>query len=143
MSSKAAEGRSTSGRSRRELLAGAAGALGVVAAESLTRITPAEAGVDGDVVLGVDNQLTAGTTGVQSTASLALHGRSTASSGTGVVGDGNTVGVHGTGLATNSTGVEGIGGTGVVGKGLGTGSGVVGTGGSTSGTALYGTGGTP
>ena len=38
-------------RTRRELLAGAAGALGLVAVESLGRMPAAQAGTDGDVVM--------------------------------------------------------------------------------------------
>jgi len=43
------------GRSRRRLLAGAAGALGLLAGETIGRPTPAHAGTDGDVVLGATN----------------------------------------------------------------------------------------
>jgi hypothetical protein len=43
------------GRSRRRLLAGAAGALGLLAGETIGRATPAQAGMDGDVVLGATN----------------------------------------------------------------------------------------
>src|SRR6266540_6554990 len=67
-------------RSRRSVLAGMAGAVGVMAARSLAKAPPALAGVDGDVVLGVDNQPTPGTTGVQSSSITRLHGRSTANS---------------------------------------------------------------
>ncbi len=52
-------------RSRRELLAGAVGALGVLGAETLLRATPAQAGLDGDVVLGDFNS--SGSTTVIST----------------------------------------------------------------------------
>jgi hypothetical protein len=43
------------GRSRRRLLAGAAGALGLLAGEAITTAAPAQAGTDGDVVLGTLN----------------------------------------------------------------------------------------
>src|SRR6266540_7490756 len=59
-------------RSRREVLAGAAGALGVLAAQTLGKATPAQAGSDGDVVLGVDGQSTAGVTGVSTTGAIGL-----------------------------------------------------------------------
>jgi hypothetical protein len=45
----------TAGRSRRRLLAGAAGALGLLAGETIGRATPVHAGTDGDVVLGAAN----------------------------------------------------------------------------------------
>lgn len=45
----------TTGRSRRRLLAGAAGALGLLAGGTVGRATPAYAGTDGDVVLGATN----------------------------------------------------------------------------------------
>src|SRR5215469_6742469 len=43
------------GRTRRGLLAGAAGALGLLAGETILNATPAQAGTDGDVVLGAHN----------------------------------------------------------------------------------------
>ncbi len=43
------------GRSRRRLLAGAAGVLGLLAGETIAQATPAQAGTDGDVVLGATN----------------------------------------------------------------------------------------
>ncbi len=51
-----------SGRSRRLLLAGAAGALGLLAGEAITQATPAQAGTDGDVVLGALNNASTTTT---------------------------------------------------------------------------------
>src|SRR5438067_2342702 len=69
----AAEARS----SRRKLLAGLAAGAGIVTAETLVQVKPALAGSDGYVVLGVDIQLTAGTTGVSSNAVTVLHGRGT------------------------------------------------------------------
>jgi hypothetical protein len=119
-------------RSRRELLAGAAGAAGVVAAQSVIGAKPAYA-TDGDVVLGLDNQPTAGTTGVSSSAITGLHGKTTSAgiNDTGVFGEG-PVGVHGTGSdvgvkgdATNY-GVKGSGFYGVY--GAGTNVGVLGSG---------------
>jgi hypothetical protein len=106
-------------RSRRELLAGAAGAAGVIAAQTVVGATPAYAGVDGDVVLGIDNQSTAGTTGVSSSAVTGLHGKTTATglNDTGVFGEG-PVGVHGTALTNTGVGVLGTGGeAGVQGNG--------------------------
>jgi hypothetical protein len=104
-------------RSRRELLAGATGAAGLIAAPTVLGAKPAYAGTDGDVILVQDNQLTSGATGVQSTNITGLHGRSTASNGTGVFGEDlaiGGIGVHGTGY---SHGVKGDGGsTGVFGK---------------------------
>jgi hypothetical protein len=55
-------------RSRRELLAGAAGVLGVIAAEVIGQGTPAYAGMDGDVVLGAPNNETT-TTSITNSAS--------------------------------------------------------------------------
>jgi len=95
-------------RSRREILAGAAGALGVIAAQTVGRAAPAQAGVDGDVVLGVDNQATSGITGVSTTGSWGLHGKSSYMGvGGGVYGEGGTYGLYGVG----STGVHGEGST--------------------------------
>ncbi len=51
-----------SGRSRRLLLAGAAGALGLLAGEAIASATPAQAGTDGDVVLGALNNASSTTT---------------------------------------------------------------------------------
>lgn len=50
------------GRSRRLLLAGAAGALGLLAGEAIAPATPAQAGTDGDVVLGALNNASTTTT---------------------------------------------------------------------------------
>jgi hypothetical protein len=109
-------------RTRREVLAGAAGATGVLAAQAIVGTKDAFAGSDGDVVLGVDNQLTSGATGVQSSDVTGLHGRCTnqLSTATGVFGEG-PVGVHGTGGYVGvqgdgqSYGVSGTGNTGVYG----------------------------
>jgi hypothetical protein len=50
------------GRSRRLLLAGAAGAVGLLAGEAIAPATPARAGTDGDVVLGSLNIASSATT---------------------------------------------------------------------------------
>ncbi len=110
-------------RSRREVLAGAAGALGVLAAQTLGKATPAQAGSDGDVVLGVDFQSTSGVTGVTTTGYYGLRGKSTFDGGSGVFGQSDYgVGVAGVGdygVAGNGDtyGVRGSGGTGVYGFG--------------------------
>jgi hypothetical protein len=108
-------------RSRREVLAGAAGALGVLAAQTLGKATPAQAGSDGDVVLGVDGQSTGGDTGVITTSLFGLHGESTDAGGTGVYGQGGFYGVQGEGhtgvYGSGIYGVAGIGYTGVSGVG--------------------------
>jgi len=59
---------SAAGRSRRLLLAGAAGALGLLAGEAIAPATPARAGTDGDVVLGSLN-IASTTTTIQTNAS--------------------------------------------------------------------------
>jgi len=60
------------GRTRRRLLAGAAGALGLLAGETIGRATPAHAGADGDVVLGATN-----TTGSETTIDTSGGGATT------------------------------------------------------------------
>ncbi|MDP9225072.1 MAG: hypothetical protein M3P18_14730 [Actinomycetota bacterium] len=94
-------------RSRRDVIAGVAGAVGVVAAQSILGAEAAYAGSDGDVVLGVDNQSTSGATGVQTTNITGLHGRSTNITGSGVFGEalnGSGIGVHGTGAQSGVVG---------------------------------------
>jgi hypothetical protein len=87
-------------RSRRELMAGAAGALGVATIGALGRATPALAGTDGDVVLGALNQSTLRTTiELTSSTDIAFVGQAD-SGGIGVVGScnggtGSNVGVRG------------------------------------------------
>jgi len=126
----------TSSRSRRELLAGAAGALAVVAAETLTRAAPAQAADNDPVQMGTSNSETHRTTinkvaqdgyGVlqcdstgsdpgllaSSPAGIAVYGLS--GSGTGVYGQsGSTLGsspdqsgVHGVSDAPGYSGVYG------------------------------------
>jgi hypothetical protein len=101
-------------RSRREALGVAVGAIAAFGVDALARPTPAQAGTDGDVVLGTDNQSTSGVTGVSSSASTALHGDSSLAGGIGVYGTGS-VGVYGN---ASDTGVAGLGSSkGVTGQG--------------------------
>jgi hypothetical protein len=104
-------------RSRRELLAGAAGALGVIAAEAIGRATPARA-ADGDpVILGQNNSASGQTYitsslsgfGVGSAGSPAIIGQTTLNVGPGVQGFGPAVGVAGQATAAGGTGVQGVG----------------------------------
>jgi hypothetical protein len=159
-------------RPRREVLAVAAGALGVIAAESLIKSTPAQAGTDGDVVLGATNMsgdctfititsasnaafvgTGAGTgSGVGGTGGSSggngLFGKGGASGGTGVWGEGGDSsgdGVHGLAGGPNGNGVTGLAegdGCGVRGTGA-FGIGVRGDGGALSGTGVEAYGGTP
>jgi len=103
-------------RTRREVLAsGVAGAMGVIAVEAIRNPTPAHAGVDGDVVLGVDNSATSltaiitGSSGadvfaaqINSGAGTALRG--SADRGTGVLATSN----YGPALSGSSQYAEGI-----------------------------------
>ena len=134
-------------RSRRGVLVGAAGALAVVAAETATRATPAQA-ANGDPVLQGDNNgpTTSGTkvftTNNVEVAVLASPGGIGAGS-LGVYGQGKVVGVQGSALATG-TGVSGSGGPingiGLLGIGGGSGDGVQG-GASGTGNGVFGQGG--
>jgi hypothetical protein len=151
-------------RSRRQLIAGAAGALGALAADAVINAPPASAGTDGDVVLGVDGQATSGTTGITSSAAVAFHAKVTqpttdtltyaveveapGPNGTGVLVTAGNVGVAATGHNTGVTGtavgigvagvstVSGGGGVGVQGNCDGTGDGVHGA--SVSGHGVHG-----
>ncbi|MFL5736203.1 MAG: hypothetical protein ACJ76P_02550 [Actinomycetota bacterium] len=156
-------------RSRRELLAGAAGALGVLAAETVANATPASAAVspDGDVVLG--GSLTDNSTGLSTRISYTGNGQGVyvegndaangilahglGAAGTGVVGHGLATGVAGNVSGTTGNGVEGIGGTngvhgttsnnngqGVLGEHDGSGAGVRGTSATGDGVEGYGGG---
>jgi hypothetical protein len=147
-------------RTRRRLLAGAAGVLGVAAAEAVGRAAPAQADNTQPVLQGVDNgyltrrpavfssgnkefaQLAdPGTAGLGSQGCMGA-GSGEAANGTGVIGQAGLTGGSGGG---NNTGVAGIGsgtGAGVTGKGGSSGIGVVGTGGSSGGAGVAGTGGT-
>jgi hypothetical protein len=131
-------------RPRRELLAGAAAALGVVTVETLANAGPAHAAQGSAVILGQDNTGATASTGVFDTggesAVLADPATHTGVAGTG---GGNGPGVRGQGAgfgsgvlgfggANDGTGVTGTAdgnGTGVIGNGHGFGSGVVGNGG--------------
>ena len=156
-------------RSRRQLLAGAAGALGVVAAETIARTVPAEATQGSAVILGQDNTgatartaaITSGNNelgvladpgtsfGVYGVGGIGVRGEARpGSGGTGVSGrgdvDGASYGIIGYGTG-NAAGVDGLGGNssgpGVVGqRGDPDGTGVVGIGGSTNGNGVYGEG---
>ena len=138
--------------SRRELMAGAAGGAGVIAAQALLSAAPAQATQGSPVLLGQDNTGATAATGLVNTsgqsAVLADPGNNVAVAGdsglgTGVQGTG-IFGVHGLGLG-GGTGVQGTGGPndgfGVVGQGAGGGSGVAGAGGANNGTGVAGTGG--
>ena len=90
-------------RSRRDLLVGAAGALGVVGAEAVLNATPALAGTDGDVVLGDNfsgvNNTPNPTTIACTSSSFGFAVTSTGpSGGTAISGDGGQgIGVEGQG----------------------------------------------
>ena len=130
---------------RRAVLAGALGGLAGWFGTALGRPEVARAGVDGDVVLGVENA-SASATGVKATASgtTALYGWSAAATGfgrgllgqadnptdgtTGVWGEvpgvsGATFGVRGISFSPQGTGVHGQGATGVRGVALTAGTG--------------------
>src|SRR5712692_9882035 len=93
-------------RSRRELLAGAAAALGVLGAETLVRATPAQAGTDGDVVLGGYNT-SSQPTKIDTSATAGVHAFEASASGIGfgVFATSTTgIGVH---AANNTNGIDG------------------------------------
>jgi hypothetical protein len=142
-------------RPRRELLAGAAGALGVIAAETVARAGPAQAANGDPVLQGADNGpttsrtmvFTAHDTEFASICDVNSHGKGSV----GVLGHGTTAGVYGEGdvsgvqgVAFVGTGVFGQGGggsgNGVVGNGSGNGDGVQGSG-SGIGSGVFGRGG--
>ena len=132
---KEGDGDRVGGPSRRGLLTGAAGALGVLGAEALLQATPASAGTDGDVVLGAQNVETSVTSIVNTNPGTGLY----------VEGGDGGAGVRGFGGTSSGAGVWGFGGppngTGVRGTGIGTGAGVIGSGASNSAsTGVQGTG---
>jgi hypothetical protein len=101
--------------SRRRFIMGAGVAAGALAVEAIATATAAQAGTDGDVVLGGSNQ-TNSETSITSSAGIALYADSTDPSGVGVWGDGNGTGLRGAG---GDIGVHGEGhNTGVKGHGL-------------------------
>src|SRR5215472_8157551 len=148
-------------RTRRRLLAGAAGVLGVAAAEVMGTSGPAQADNGNPVIQGADNgypthRTSVFTSGQQEWAQLAdpgdaglgslgiyAHGQSygvyadTGTNGTGVfaVGNGTGTGVVATGGSSGAAGVIGNAG----GSGLGTG--VEGNGGGAGGAGVRGSGG--
>jgi hypothetical protein len=140
------------GRSRRQLLAGAAGALGAIAAAALVKATPAEATQGMPIIAGQLNDETGVTTIHNTSPGYALH--VVAGAGTGVISSGIDGGTYGYGdigvegaaapAGPNRLGVRGLadgvsGGTSVIGLAL-DGSGVVGK--SVSGSGVYGVAGT-
>jgi hypothetical protein len=124
-------------RRRRELFAGAAGALAVAVAETVAGAAPAQAANGDPVLQGDDNGpatsrtmvLTASNTEFASLADPNTSGKGSL----GVFGHGQDAGVLGEGAGTHASGVVGDGGgngDGVHGNGNGIGSGVSGLGGS-------------
>ena len=133
-------------RTRRQLLAGGTGALAaVLAAEALARPTPASAGTDGDVVLGVNNYATS-PTGVNNNSTdpvsgqFALLGKASGT-GAGVIGQTDSGdGVLGTAFA-GGYGVHGTApsaGVGVIGENVGDGNGVYGHVSNSGASGVYG-----
>jgi len=132
-------------RPRRELLAGAAGALGAVAVETLGRTAPARAATGDPVVQGTDNGPAGARTKIFTDSDrefASLADPNTSGKGSlGIYGHGQDVGVLGEGAV--HFGVLGNGGrtgdgAGVVGNGGGGGAGVFGTGGPDSGDGVVG-----
>jgi len=126
----------TARRPRRAVLAGAAGALAVAAAETLAGATPAQATQGSPVMEGQDNTGAASRTGVFTTGNTEF----------GILADPNTsnkgsIGVYGHGLDIGVLGeAAGLGGNGVIGVGGGGGTGVIGRGGASNGTGVSGVG---
>src|SRR5215472_9558143 len=133
-------------KSRRGVLAGAAGALTAVAVETAARGTPAQAANGDPVLQGTDNGPTTSRTMVftanneqfASLCDLGSHGKGSV----GVLGHGFNAGVYGEsdgigvqGASFNNMGVSGVGGgangIGVAGSGGGNGAGVQGVGAGT------------
>jgi hypothetical protein len=145
-SSRPADGRAR--RPRRELLAAAAGALGVIAAETVARPAPAQAANLDPVLQGTDNGPATSRTMVFTTKNFefaSLADPNTSGKGSlGVYGHGLEVGVLGEAGSVSGSGVLGNGGSngdGVHGNGGGSGKGVSGTGGTNGGFGVYGLGG--
>lgn len=145
-SSRPAEGNGR--RSRRGVLAAAAaGALGMVGAETIAQAAPARAGNGDPVLQGADNGFPTTRTAVftlNKTEFAMLADPDTSGKGSlGVYGHGNDIGVLGDASGTG-TGVVGNGGSsggaGVAGNGGGTSVGVLGTGGPDNGIGVLGIG---
>lgn len=96
--------------SRRGMLAGAAGALGAVAAGTLSISTPAQAANGDPVLQGTDNGPTTARTMIFATNNAELASLADPSTHIGVAGEGVVAGVQGTGLGAG-TGVFGSGGS--------------------------------
>ena len=132
-------------RSRRGILAAAAGAVGLVAAETVSGAAPAQAANGAAVLQGTDNGPTTARTMVftaNSAESASLADPNTSGKGSlGVYGHGQNIGVLGDSTGTG-TGVQGNGGPdhgdGVVGNGGGGAAGVVGYAGPDNGTGVVG-----
>jgi hypothetical protein len=142
------------------VIAGVAGALGVVAAETLAGATPAQAAQGSPVLEGRDNTGATSRTGVFTTGntefgiladpntsgkgSLGVYGHG-GDAGVFGAGSGFGIGVFGAGGASGGVGMEGQGGggsgSGVVGAGSGGGSGMVATGGASNGFGVVANGG--
>jgi hypothetical protein len=136
------------GRGRRELLAGTAGALGVITVGTIAGADPAQAANGNAVLQGSDNGPATSRTMVftaNDSEFASLADPNTSGQGSlGVYGHGQDTGVLGEAAKVFAPGVVGNGGgngDGVHGNGNGIGSGVVGKGGSTSGTGVTGLGG--
>ena len=135
-------------RSRRMVLAAAAGGLGMIVGETVGRASPAQAANGGPVLQGTDNGPAASRTMVftaSNTEFASLADPNSSGKGSlGVYGHGQAAGMLGEAAGTSGTGVigtAGAGGDGVHGTGNGIGSGVVGHGGGTGGRGVYGLGG--
>jgi len=134
-------------RSRRQLMAGAAGALGALTAQALVQAAPAQAAQGSPVIEGQDNtgatvRTSIFTVGNNEWATLADPNNSGRGS-LGVYGHGQDIGVLGE-AALDGSGLIGFGGgngDGVQGFGAGNGTGVAGTGGSNGSAGVQGVGG--
>jgi hypothetical protein len=114
------------GRSRRVLLAGAAGALGLLAGEAIAPATAAQAGTDGDVVLGGLNNASTTTT-IQTISS----GQDTVAL---AAADARTLSMVNEGLSQTVFAANSGGGAALYGLSAGGGEGLYGQSGITSGT---------
>jgi hypothetical protein len=133
-------------RTRRRLLAGAAGVLGVAAVEVAGRAAPAQADTGNPVLQGIDNGYPTHRTAVftpnNTEVGILADPNSSGKGSLGVYGIGQDTGVLGEGSGSG-TGVQGFGGNGVFGQAAsgGGGTGVQGLGGGVDGIGVAGTGG--